>query len=351
MKTVIEKITEQLTEEDKKKIEAAGDILKQGGLVAFPTETVYGLGADALNPEASKKIYAAKGRPSDNPLIVHISNMKALEKITSEIPEKAKKMAEQFWPGPLTMIFPKSEQVPLETTGGLETVAVRMPNHSIALALIDAGGGYIAAPSANTSGKPSPTRAEHVALDMDGKIPMILDGGAVGIGIESTIVDFSTEIPMILRPGYITPEMIQKVIGEVKMDPGLSMDDPTAHPKAPGMKYKHYAPKADLILVNGAQEKVIQKINELVSMAQESGKKTGVIGTDETCGRYQAGIVKSIGTRSEEDTIARHLYGILREFDDLDVDVIYSESFSTPRIGQAIMNRMLKAAGHQVIEV
>lgn len=351
MKTVIEKITEQLTEEDKKKIEAAGDILKQGGLVAFPTETVYGLGADALNPEASKKIYAAKGRPSDNPLIVHISNMKALEKITSEIPEKAKKMAKEFWPGPLTMIFPKSEQVPLETTGGLETVAVRMPNHPIALALIDAGGGYIAAPSANTSGKPSPTKAEHVALDMDGKIPMILDGGAVGIGIESTIVDFSTEIPMILRPGYITPEMIQKVIGEVKMDQGLSMDDPTAHPKAPGMKYKHYAPKADLILVNGAQEKVIQKINELVSMAQESGKKTGVIGTDETCGRYQAGIVKSIGTRSEEDTIARHLYGILREFDDLDVDVIYSESFSTPRIGQAIMNRMLKAAGHQVIEV
>lgn len=351
MKTVIEKITEQLTEEDKKKIEAAGDILKQGGLVAFPTETVYGLGADALNPEASKKIYAAKGRPSDNPLIVHISNMKALEKITSEIPEKAKKMAKEFWPGPLTMIFPKSEQVPLETTGGLETVAVRMPNHPIALAVIDAGGGYIAAPSANTSGKPSPTKAEHVALDMDGKIPMILDGGAVGIGIESTIVDFSTEIPMILRPGYITPEMIQKVIGEVKMDPGLSMDDPTAHPKAPGMKYKHYAPKADLILVNGAQEKVIQKINELVSMAQESGKKTGVIGTDETCGRYQAGIVKSIGTRSEEDTIARHLYGILREFDDLDVDVIYSESFSTPRIGQAIMNRMLKAAGHQVIEV
>lgn len=351
MKTVIEKVTEQLTEEDKKKIEAAGDILKNGGLVAFPTETVYGLGADALNLEASKKIYAAKGRPSDNPLIVHISNMKALEKITSEIPQKAKKMAEQFWPGPLTMIFPKSEQVPLETTGGLETVAVRMPNHPIALELIDVGGGYIAAPSANTSGKPSPTKAEHVALDMDGRIPMILDGGAVGIGIESTIVDFSTELPMILRPGYITPEMIREVIGEVKMDPGLSMDNPAAHPKAPGMKYKHYAPKADLILVNGAQEKVIQKINELVSIAQKSGKKTGVIGTDETCGGYQAGIVKSIGTREEEDTIARHLYGILREFDELDVDIIYSESFSTPRIGQAIMNRMLKAAGHQVIEV
>lgn len=351
MKTVIEKITDLLTEADMKKIEEAGRILKDGGLVAFPTETVYGLGADALNPEASKKIYAAKGRPSDNPLIVHISNMEALNGITSHIPEKAKKMAEKFWPGPLTMIFPKSNQVPLETTGGLETVAVRMPNHPIALALINAGGGYIAAPSANTSGKPSPTRAEHVALDMDGRIPMILDGGAVGIGIESTIVDFSGEIPMILRPGYITPEMIREVIGEVRIDPGLANDNPAVHPKAPGMKYKHYAPKADLILVDGTQEKVTKKINELVCEAERSGKRTGVIGTDETCGLYQMGMVKSIGSRNDEDTIARHLYEILREFDDLNVDIIYSESFSTPRIGQAIMNRMLKAAGHQVIEV
>lgn len=351
MKTVIEKITDLMTEDDRRKIQEAGHILKEGGLVAFPTETVYGLGADALNPEASKKIYAAKGRPSDNPLIVHISNMKALEGITADIPKKARQMAERFWPGPLTMIFSKSSQVPLETTGGLETVAVRMPNHPIALALIDAGGGYIAAPSANTSGKPSPTLAEHVALDMDGRIPMILDGGAVGIGIESTIVDFSGDVPMILRPGYITPEMIREVIGEVCMDPGLAIDDPAVHPKAPGMKYKHYAPKADLILVNGAQEKVVKKINELVCEAEKSGKRTGVIGTDETCALYQAGVVKSIGSRKDEDTIARHLYGILREFDDLNVDMIYSESFSTPRIGQAIMNRMLKAAGHQVIEV
>ena len=351
MKTVIEKVTDLMTEADRNKIQEAGCILRDGGLVAFPTETVYGLGADALNPEASKKIYAAKGRPSDNPLIVHISNMDALEKITSEIPEKAKKMADRFWPGPLTMIFPRSSQVPLETTGGLETVAVRMPNHPIALALINAGGGYIAAPSANTSGKPSPTRAEHVALDMNGRIPMIIDGGAVGIGIESTIVDFSTETPMILRPGYITPEMIHEVIGEVRIDPGLAADNPAVHPKAPGMKYKHYAPKADLVLVNGSQEKVVEKINNLVLEAEKSGKKTGVIGTDETCGLYQMGIVKSIGSRKDEDTIARHLYGILREFDDLDVELIYSESFSTPRIGQAIMNRMLKAAGHQVIEV
>lgn len=351
MKTVIEKITDLMTEDDRKKIQEAGRILKEGGLVAFPTETVYGLGADALNPEASKKIYAAKGRPSDNPLIVHISNMKALEGITDDIPKKARQMAERFWPGPLTMIFSKNAQVPLETTGGLETVAVRMPNHPIALALIDAGGGYIAAPSANTSGKPSPTLAGHVAQDMNGRIPMILDGGAVGIGIESTIVDFSGDVPMILRPGYITPEMICEVIGEVRMDPGLATDDPAVHPKAPGMKYKHYAPKADLILVNGAQEKVVKKINELVCEAERSGKRAGVIGTDETCALYQAGVVKSIGSRKEEDTIARHLYGILREFDDLNVDMIYSESFSTPRIGQAIMNRMLKAAGHQVIEV
>lgn len=351
MKTVIVKIENCENVQDREKIEAAGEILRNGGLVAFPTETVYGLGADALNPKAAQKIYAAKGRPSDNPLIVHISNMEALKGITADIPVQAEQMAEAFWPGPLTMIFRKNEKVPLETTGGLETVAVRMPDHPAALALIEAGGGYIAAPSANTSGKPSPTLAEHVAADMTGRIPMILDGGAVGIGIESTIVDFTGEVPMILRPGYITPEMISQTIGEIHMDPGLANDNPQMHPKAPGMKYKHYAPKADLFLVNGVQEKVIKKINELTQQAEASGKKTGVIGTDETSRAYGTGIVKSIGSRAEEDTIARHLYGILREFDDLNVDVIYSESFSTPRIGQAIMNRMLKAAGHQVIEV
>lgn len=351
MKTVIAKIENCESIEDRQKIEAAGAILRDGGLVAFPTETVYGLGADALNPKAAQKIYAAKGRPSDNPLIVHISNMEALKEITAEIPVQAKQMAEAFWPGPLTMIFWKKERVPLETTGGLETVAVRMPDHPAALALIEAGGGYIAAPSANTSGKPSPTLAEHVAADLSGRIPMILDGGAVGIGIESTIVDFTGEVPVVLRPGYITPKMISQVIGEICMDPGLVMDDPKVHPKAPGMKYKHYAPKADLFLVNGAQEKVIKKINELAQQAEASGKKTGVIGTDETCAAYHTGIVRSIGSRVDEDTIARHLYGVLREFDDLEADVIYSESFSTPRIGQAVMNRMLKAAGHQVIEV
>lgn len=351
MKTVIEKIIEGQEIQNRQKIEKAARILRDGGLVAFPTETVYGLGADALNPNASAKIYEAKGRPSDNPLIVHIAGMEDLEKIVTHVPPQAEKMAERFWPGPLTMIFEKRGLVPAETTGGLNTVAVRMPSHPVALALIRAAGGYVAAPSANTSGKPSPTMAEHVASDMVGRIHMILDGGAVGIGLESTIVDFSEDIPMVLRPGYITPDMIKEVVGEIQIDPGLVEENSGVHPKAPGMKYKHYAPKAELILVNGAQEKVQQTINNLTREAVESGKAAGVIGTDESCGGYCYGIVKSIGTRSDEDTIARHLYGILREFDQQNVDIIYSESFSTPRIGQAIMNRLLKAAGHQVIEV
>lgn len=351
MKTVIEKITKDHKKQNQEKIEAAGKIIREGGVVAFPTETVYGLGADALNPDASKKIYQAKGRPSDNPLIVHICCMEDLEKITVYVPEKAKKLAERFWPGPLTMIFEKNKLVPLETTGGLGTVAVRMPNHPVALALIQAGGGYIAAPSANRSGRPSPTLAQHVAQDMEGRIPMILDGGPVGIGIESTIVDFSEQIPMILRPGFITPDMIQEVIGEVQMDPGLAAHDSQLPPKAPGMKYRHYAPKAQLVLVDGTQEKVQQKIKNLVEKADASGKKAGIIATDESCKNYPCGIVKSIGTRNDENTIARHLYGILREFDEIDVEIIYSESFLTPKIGQAIMNRLLKAAGYQVIKV
>lgn len=350
METVIVRITDN-DRENREKIERAGALLRQGELAAFPTETVYGLGADALNPQASKKIYEAKGRPSDNPLIVHISRIEDLEKITRKVPENAKKLAERFWPGPLTMIFEKNELVPLETTGGLETVAVRMPDHPTALSLIQAGGGFVAAPSANTSGKPSPTRAEHVALDLAGRIPMILDGGPVGIGIESTILDVTETVPVILRPGYITKKMIQEVIGEVNMDPGLASEDAQIRPKAPGMKYKHYAPRAELILVAGPQEKVQGKINDLTRQAVEAGKHAGVIGTDESCGKYLYGIVKSIGTRTDERTIARHLYGILREFDDLKVDIIYSESFSALGIGQAVMNRLLKAAGHQVIEV
>ena len=333
-------------------IKEAAKLIQKGELVAFPTETVYGLGADALRPEAANKIYAAKGRPSDNPLIVHIARFEELVSIAKEVPKQAKLLADAFWPGPLTMIVWKNEKVPYETTGGMETVAVRMPNHPVALHLIEESGCLIAAPSANTSGKPSPTEAAHVALDMDGRIPMILDGGPVGIGIESTIIDLTERVPMILRPGYITREMLEEVLGEeVCIDPGIIAADSERKPKAPGMKYKHYAPKADLILVEGETDAVVEAINRLVSEKQAAGQKVGIIATDETMERYNSDCTMSIGARSDEDAIARHLYKILREFDDLDIEVIYSESFATPRIGQAIMNRLLKAAVHQVLTV
>lgn len=349
MNTIMKKIDNDNI--DAEILQQAGKLLLQGELVAFPTETVYGLGADALRPEAAKKIYAAKGRPSDNPLIIHVAELEALGKIVEEVPEKAQLLAEKFWPGPLTMILRKSAAVPYETTGGMDTVAVRMPDHPLALALIKAGGGYIAAPSANTSGRPSPTMAEHVYQDLNGKAAMILDGGAVGIGLESTIIDLTEEVPMILRPGYITAQMLEAVIGPVKVDPGLIQADSAVKPKAPGMKYRHYAPKADLVIVKGDSQAVTEKINSLICEAAQQGKKAGVIAVEETAGAYQGAVIKSIGSRSDEDSIARHLYGVLREYDEMDIDCIFSESFATPRIGQAIMNRLLKAAGHQVIEV
>lgn len=347
MKTIIEKIDKNQKNTDI--IREAGRILKEGGLVAFPTETVYGLGADALNEDAAKKIYAAKGRPSDNPLIIHITNMKALDKIVSEVPEKAVKVAEKYWPGPLTMIFNKSDIVPYGTTGGLDTVAVRMPVDEIAREVIDAGGGYIAAPSANTSGRPSPTTAQHVAEDLTGRVDMIVDGGAVEIGVESTILDVTVEPPMILRPGAITKEMFEEVIGEVTVDRTLIRPDSKQVPKAPGMKYRHYAPKGQLTLVEGDRDKVIARINELVKEKEEEGHKVGVIGTDETLDSYHADILRSIGSRQKPETVAANLYRILREFDDLECDYMYSESFFEQGLGNAIMNRMLKAAGYHLI--
>lgn len=335
---------------DKKKMQEAGELVAKGDLVAFPTETVYGLGGDALHPDAAKKIYAAKGRPSDNPLIIHIARSSDLERVAREIPEQAKKLADAFWPGPLTMVVWKKEEVPYATTGGLDTVAVRMPNHPVALELIKESGRLIAAPSANTSGRPSPTEASHVMEDLEGRIPMVLDGGPVGIGIESTILDLTTEIPMVLRPGYITLEMIEEVLGEeVIMDPGILLDDDTIKPKAPGMKYKHYAPKADMMIVDGEKDAVVKKIAALIDDAQKKKKRVAIIATEETKALYEADVVLSIGTREEEDSIGKHMYKILRDCDKFNVDVIYSESFQTPRIGQAIMNRMLKAAGYQVI--
>lgn len=349
METRIKKVNENYI--DEQTVQQAGEILKGGGLVAFPTETVYGLGADALNEEAAKKIYAAKGRPSDNPLIVHITNMKALEQIVREIPKAAKKVAEAYWPGPLTMIFNKSEIVPYGTTGGLETVAVRMPSHPVARAVIDAGGGYIAAPSANTSGRPSPTTAKHVAEDLSGRIEMIVDGGPVEIGVESTILDMTVTPPMILRPGAVTREMLKDLIGEVAVDQTLLDADSKIKPKAPGMKYRHYAPRASLVIVEGKMEQVTAWIGKKAFEGRKEGKKIGIIATEETRQHYPEGDVKVAGTREDEGTIASRLYGILREFDADGVDEIYSESFDTDGIGSAVMNRLLKAAGHHVVNV
>ncbi len=349
MITRVEKIDPVHPEENI--IEDAAAIIREGGVAAFPTETVYGLGADALLPEGAKRIYEAKGRPSDNPLIIHIADFESLGKIVSGIPAQARALADAFWPGPLTMILPKSDAVPRETTGGLDTVAVRMPSHPVAAALIRGSGGYIAAPSANASGRPSPTRAEHVLEDLDGRIPLILDGGQVGIGIESTIVDLTEGTPQILRPGYITGEMIASVIGVVEDDPALTVVDNSAHPKAPGMKYRHYAPKAELTLVSGDQAAVVDRINALAAKEREKGIRTGVLCTAETEPWYEADVVKSIGRREDEESIARHLYALLREFDESGVNQIYSECFSDLAIGKAVMNRLEKAAGHRFIKV
>lgn len=327
----------------------AGEILRSGGLVAFPTETVYGLGGDALNRESSRKIYAAKGRPSDNPLIVHIADMEALPAIVKEVTPEALKIAEAFWPGPLTIILEKSEKVPLETTGGLNTVAVRFPSHPVARRLIEYAGGYVAAPSANTSGKPSPTVAKYVIEDMDGRIDMILDGGQVGIGLESTIIDLTVSPPQILRPGFVTEAMLQEVLGQVDVDKTILSNDTGLAPKAPGMKYRHYAPTGELTIVSGDERQVVQFINERVEEEKAQGKRVGVIGSCETGSLYRADVVKNIGNRQEEATIAHNLYRILREFDDEKVDVIFSESFHSDGMGQAIMNRLLKAAGHKMI--
>lgn len=354
METKVWKVSDSgnFTEEEREHLKEAAEILKRGDLVAFPTETVYGLGANALDENAAKKIYAAKGRPSDNPLIAHISDLEMIEPLISYFPEKGRRLAEAFWPGPMTMIFPKSEIVPYGTTGGLDTVAIRMPSDPVAAELIRLAGVPVAAPSANTSGRPSPTMAEHVYQDMNGKIDMILDGGPVGIGVESTIVDVTSEIPMLLRPGAITMEMLRETVGEVEIDPAIvgpmSAD---MRPKAPGMKYRHYAPKAELTLVEGETEAVVRRINALAREKLQEGCRVGIICTEETRSCYPGGMVRSIGERAKEETVAHNLYAVLREFDDLGAEYIFSEGFPEDNLGQAIMNRLNKAAGYHILKV
>lgn len=351
-----------------KELSQAAACLAGGGLVAFPTETVYGLGADALNEKAAAKIYAAKGRPSDNPLIVHIANVEDMNKL-AYVNEQAVILAEAFWPGPLTIILPKKDIVPYGTTGGLNTVAIRMPSHPVALELIRQSGVYVAAPSANISGRPSPTKALHVMEDLTGKIEYIIDGGAVGIGIESTIVDVSGDIPVILRPGFITKKMLEEVVGEVRIDPALEKPVDGLRPKAPGMKYTHYAPKGELTLVESAtdgleyissdgymtasQKRIIDKIIELANGKRQEGYRVGIMASKETISCYEghADAVICVGDRKEQTTVAAGLYGTLRDFDAADVDYIYAESFRGEGLSYAIMNRLLKAAGHRVVRV
>lgn len=333
---------------DAKLIQKAGRILQNGGLVAFPTETVYGLGANALDVDGAKKTYGVKGRPADNPLIVHIAHYDDLKEIAQNIAPVAEKLAKVFWPGPLTMIFEKRALVPLGTTGGLDTVAVRMPKDKIALALIEAGGGYVSAPSANISGRPSPTLAEHVLEDLDGKIEMIVDGGAVDMGVESTILDMTVQPPMILRPGFITAEMLEEVIGSVALN-RERLEESDSKPKAPGMKYRHYAPKGSLSIIEGDLPMEVSAIQKLVKEKQKEGKRVAVIATDETVALYPDGIVKNLGSRKEVAGIAGNLYRILRELDQEEVEFIYSESIPQEGIGIAVMNRLEKAAGFKRI--
>ena len=348
-------INELYRDED---IKEAAIIIKNGGLVAFPTETVYGLGANALMPEAAKKIYAAKGRPSDNPLIVHISRTEDVKDIANDIPELFYTLANKFWPGPMTVVLKKKNIIPDATSGGLDTVAIRLPESNIARALIEVSGVPIAAPSANTSGRPSPTKASHVFADMNSKIEMIIDGGEVGIGVESTIVDLTENTPTLLRPGAITFEMLRDVCGNVNIDPAIEHLLSTGEaPKAPGMKYKHYAPKADMKMLRGKEREVL---SYLKSQIMESELETAVLTVDEHKSDLLSFIKEnkkdnvkllSLGSSKDMSSIAHNLFDVLRKCDDLGVKNIISESFDESGIGRAVMNRLKKAAGFNIIDL
>lgn len=335
---------------------AASKIIKSGGLVAFPTETVYGLGANALNPMAAKKIYYAKGRPSDNPLIVHIASERDLYSVGKNINAEIKNLTKNFWPGPLTIICKKKSCIPNETSGGLDTVAVRFPANPIAQKLILSAGVPIAAPSANISGKPSCTRAKHVIKDLNGKIDMILCDDKFSFGIESTIIDMTQKNPVILRPGAITFEMLKKILPNVSIGKSLIVDN--EHPKAPGMKYKHYSPEADVFIIfsderniNARQKKIIDKVNKMVSDNQKNKLKPGVLTFDQTKEFYKNCFVLSMGDKNNLLEIANNLFDCLREFDLNQIDVVYAESIDEKEIGSAIMNRLLKSADYKIIRV
>ena len=329
-------------------IRLAANIIKEGGLVAFPTETVYGLGADGLNAEAAAKIYEAKGRPSDNPMILHIAKKDDLGRLTDTITSDMERLAEQFWPGPLTMVVKAKDIVPRVTTGGLDTIAVRMPGNETALQLIEAAGVPIAAPSANASGRPSPTTGRHVLDDLNGKIDAVIMGDVCKIGIESTVVDMTGPTPVILRPGYLTATMLSEALHkEVELDPtllrkpgteadgGLTENSENFHPRSPGMKYRHYAPKAEMIIFKGEPEKVRLAIAEAKMDRISHGETVGVILYDD----------------GDPEKAAHDFFAQLRAFDKADVDVILAAALKEEGLGFAVMNRMFKSAGYNIIEV
>ncbi|HBE9437859.1 RNA-binding protein [Clostridioides difficile] len=345
MKTIISNI--DINNIDYEEIKIQAKLLREGKTVIFPTETVYGLGANALDENAVKKIYEAKGRPSDNPLIVHIYEKEEVYDLAKDISDKAKLVIEKLWPGPITIILNKKDIIPYKTSGGLDTVAIRMPSNIIARAIIKEAGIPIAAPSANISGRPSPTKAKHVYEEMNGRVDGIVLGGDSNFGLESTVLDLTEETPMILRPGSITKEVLEELLGEVKLDPSLSKKEDNQKAKAPGMKYKHYSPNADVYIISGKREDVAIKINDMIKSNREKGLKTGVMCTSKNREFYDGEVI-DLGNSLEE--VASNLFDALIEMDKKSVDVIYSEEFPKTGVGQAIMNRLLKSAGYKVIK-
>lgn len=336
---------------DGEDLKHAAGIIKSGGIVAFPTETVYGLGANGLDTEAVEKIFKAKGRPADNPLILHVCALSQVESLVEEISDTARMCMAQFWPGPLTILFKRSELVPDIVSAGLDTVAIRMPDNGIALKLIELSETPIAAPSANLSGRPSPTSFKHVKEDMMGKIDMIIDGGSTGIGLESTVLDLSGDLPMILRPGGVTIEQLKKLIPNIVFDKSIIDNSSSIIPKSPGQKYRHYAPKSEMILFGGDLGKVVDEIKKLSKAYLLDGKKVGIMCTDQTEDLYEDGIIISLGSRDEESTIAQSLFDTLRRFDEEGVDIILAESMDMSNLGSAIMNRLKKAASGKIVEL
>jgi len=348
--TLVLKVDSQ--QPDIEKVRVAANIIRKGGLVAFPTETVYGLGADALNSKAVLALFKAKKRPIDNPPIVHVENINDIYKLAQQIPPKADKLMRKFWPGPLTLVFKRSANVPDVTVAGLSTIAVRMPQHAVALALIRESRCPIAAPSANLAGKPSPTSANHVLDDLNGRIDAILDGGPTRIGVESTVLDLSVDPAMVLRPGGTPLEALRRVLGTVTLHPFVATEKelPIEKPQSPGMKHKHYAPKAQVIVVEGSVSAIMATVKSLISAYWLQDKRVGVLATDETAWAYEADVVKSLGSRRNVDVMAANLFRLLREFDEENVDVIVAESVPTEGLGLAVMNRLRKASGYNIVK-